>query len=116
MIIGDQKILTLPGEMFANTVYGSYNDSDTSSGTWCSRQSKPLVEICDDENLIVFGVTDDMTGYYLPPNDFVLNEKQPFLTSARDRFGKNHYHETNSMGVNTQKVIADTFERVVNNN
>jgi hypothetical protein len=117
MIIGDQKILTLPGEMFANTVYGSYNDSDTSStGLGAAVNPKPLVEICDDENLIVFGVTDDMTGYCLPPNDFVLNKNQPFLTSARDRFGKNHYHETNSMGVNTQKVIADTFERVVNNN
>ena len=116
MNIGDQKILTLPGENFINTVVGHYDDEEHSTtGKGPEINPEPLCEICDDENLIVFGVTNDMTGYVVPPNDFVLNPTQPFLNGVHDRFDKNHYHETNSMGINTQKIIADTFKKVVNN-
>ena len=62
---------------------------------------------------VVFGVSNDMTGYCVPPNDFVLNKTQPYLNTARDRFDRRHYHETNSMGPNTQRVIKETFEDIL---
>ena len=65
--------------------------------------------------MITFGVTNDMTGYVVPPNDFVLHPTQPYLNGWRDRFDKNHYHETNSMGPKSQKAIADTFSKVLRN-
>ena len=114
MIIGDQKILLLPGENFVNTVYGSYTPAERSStGEGPEVNPQPLCEICGDPEIIEFGVTNDMTGYVVPPNDFVLNKTQPFLNSTHDRFDDNHYHETNSMGINSQKVIADNFKAVV---
>ena len=63
--------------------------------------------------LIVYGNTNDMTGYVVPPNDFVLHPTQPYLIPTHDRFDDDHYHETNSMGPDTQRVIADTFREVV---
>lgn len=113
MTFGDQKVLLLPGENFVNTVYGSYTPAETSStGEGPEINPEPLCEIANDPEMISFGVSNDMTGYVVPPNDFVLNPTQPFLNGTKDRFDKNHYHETNSMGINTQKTIADTFRSV----
>ncbi|MBQ4338961.1 MAG: hypothetical protein IJC37_06005 [Clostridia bacterium] len=114
MTIGDQKLLFLPGESFVSTVYGSYNDAETSStGEGPEVNPLPLAEIAGDDSMITFGVSNDMTGYVVPVNEFVLNPTQPYLNGYRDRFDRNHYHETNSMGLLTQKTIADAFAAVV---
>ena len=116
MTIGSQKFLTLPGENFINTVYGGYMDAEHSTtGKGPEINPVPLCEICGDPEMIAVGVTNDMTGYVVPPNDFVLNPTQPYLNGTKDRFGDNHYHETNSMGPATQKTIADTFAMMVRN-
>ena len=114
LTIGSQKLLTLPGENFVNTVYGGYTDAEHSStGMGPEINPAPLCEICRDPDLIAVGVTNDMTGYVVPPNDFVLNPTQPYLNGTHDRFDENHYHETNSMGPDTQRVIAETFAGMV---
>ncbi|MBP3328322.1 MAG: hypothetical protein J6L91_05390 [Clostridia bacterium] len=114
MEIGSQKILLLPGEMFQSAVFGGYDEAEISStGLGPEVNPTPLVEVANDPNLVVFGVSNDMTGYCVPPNDFVLNQTQPYLNTARDRFDRRHYHETNSMGPNTQRVIKETFEDIL---
>ncbi|MCR5150732.1 MAG: hypothetical protein K6B52_05865 [Clostridiales bacterium] len=114
MSIGDKKILFLPGESFMPTVYGPYMDAEHSTtGKGPEINPAPLAEIAGESDLIVYGETNDMTGYVVPPNDFVLNPTQPFLNGVHDRFDDNHYHETNSMGINSQKAIADAFAGVV---
>ena len=114
LTLGTQKVLTLPGENFVNTVYGGYTDAEHSAtGMGPEVNPAPLCEICNDPDLIVVGVTNDMTGYVVPPNDFVLNPTQPYLNGTHDRFDENHYHETNSMGPDTQRVIAETFAGMV---
>lgn len=112
--VGGQKLLFLPGENFVPTVYGGYEPAATSgTGKGPEINPAPLCEICGDDSLIVYGVTNDMGGYVIPPNDFVLHPTQPYLNSTHDRFDDNHYHETNSMGPKTQGVIAETFRQVV---
>ena len=116
MTIGDQKILLLPGENFVSTVYGGYMDAQNSTtGLSPDVNAEPLADIAGDHEMIAFGVTNDMTGYCVPKNDFVLHPTQPYLNSTRDRFNENHYHETNSMGPETHKVIAETLKMVVKN-
>lgn len=113
MRIGDQKILLLPGENFISTVYGSYMPADVApTGKGPEINPTPLAEIAGDKSMIVFGVSNDMTGYVVPPNDFILNPTQPYLNGTKDKNGLNHYHETNSMGFGTQQTIADTFAEV----
>ncbi|MBR3620598.1 MAG: hypothetical protein IKN56_03750, partial [Clostridia bacterium] len=114
MTIGDAKIVLLPGESFVSTVYGSYIPKELSTtGEGPEINPEPLCEICNDPNLIAYGNTNDMTGYVVPPNDFILNKTQPFLNGTKDKNGLNHYHETNSMGINSQKAIADNFRDMV---
>lgn len=114
MTIGSQKIILLPGESFVSTVYGSYIPKELSTtGEGPEINPAPLCEICSDKDVIVFGNTNDMTGYVVPPNDFILNKTQPFLNGTKDKNGLNHYHETNSMGYHSQQAIADAFEDMV---
>ena len=114
MTLGGQKLLLLPGECFVSTVYGGYYDAEHSpTGDGPEVNAPPLAEVVKDENLIVYGVTNDMTGYCMERNVFVLNPTQPYLNTATDRFGERHYHETNSMGPRTHEVIAKTLAQVV---
>ena len=114
MTFGDQKILLLPGENFVNTVFGGYEPAEKSTtGKGPEINPEPLADIAGDHDMIAFGVTNDMTGYVVPPNDFVLNPTQPYLNGYKDRFGDNHYHETNGMGLGSQKAIADAFRAMV---
>lgn len=112
--LGDQKILLLPGESFPETVYGGYASAEESAtGKGPEINSTPLIEIAGDDDLLVFGVTNDMTGYVVAPNDFVLHKTQAYLSNGRDRFDRSHYHETNSLGYLASQTIADVFEDVV---
>ena len=69
--------------------------------------------VADDDNLIVFGLANDMTGYMVPPNDFILNEYGPYLDTATDRFGGRHYHETNSLSPKMTQIVSDTFAGIL---
>lgn len=113
--IGDLQILTLPGEAFPECVYsGGYSPAETSAtGKGPEINPTPLAEIAKDDNLVIFGVTNDMTGYIVPPNDSILHPTQPYLSSVRDRFDRNHYHETNSLGSRIAFVVADTFRSIM---
>lgn len=112
--IGGVHILTMPGEMFPELVWsGGYEGADTSStGESADVDPTSLCEIFDDPDIIVFGVTNDMAGYAIARNDFVLDGRMPYLNRATDRFGRSHYHETNSCGIDTGDTIADTCKRI----
>ena len=112
--IGGVQILTMPGEMFPELVWaGGYESAETSAtGEGVEIDPTPLSEIFEDNGLMIFGVTNDMAGYAIAPNDFVLDARMPYLNRGTDRFGRSHYHETNSCGVNTGHVIADACRRI----
>lgn len=112
--IGSQKILLLPGEAVPEFVFDHYSPAETSAtGKGPEINAKPLVRVADDDNLIVFGLANDMTGYMVPLNDFILNETGPYLNTAKDRFGNRHYHETNSLGPKITQVVSDTFAGIM---
>lgn len=114
MKFGSKQMLLLPGEMFPSTVYGGYDEAVESSTGLDPKVNPPaLADVADDPDLLVFGVTNDMTGYVVPPNDFVLNKTQPYLNTARDRFDNRHYHETNSLGDKSQLVIEQEFAKIM---
>ncbi len=112
--IGGKKMLLLPGELFPELVFGgalSAEESGTGKGTEIN--PKLLCDIVNDKNILVFGLANDELGYILPPNDFVLNSKSPYIENGRDKHDRRHYEETNSMGPNTAQVIADAVEEII---
>ena len=114
MKIGSQQILLMPGELFPEVAYGGYDSAENSAtGRGPEIDPKPLVDIAEDENLLIFGVTNDMTGYVVAPNDFILHKTQPYLSNGRDRFDRSHYHETNSMGYSAAQTLTDEFADIM---
>ncbi len=114
MKIGTQQVLLIPGEAFPEIAYGgaaSAEESSTGRGTEINPPT--FVEIADDENLLVFGVSNDFTGYVVPPNDFILHKTQPYLSTGKDKFDRGHYHETNSLGYSAAKTLSDTFADIM---
>lgn len=115
MEIGEQKIVFIPGESFVQTVYGGYCSAEESSNNKsCDSNPPSLADIAGDPDLIAFGVSNDMIGYIVPESEFLLHPTQPYLSKGKDRLGRSHYHETNSMGFQTQRVFADTFSSMIN--
>lgn len=114
MKIGSQQIIIMPGELFPEIAYGGYASAeDSATGRGAEINPKPLTEIAEDENLLVFGNTNDMTGYVVAPNDFVLHKTQPYLSNGKDRFDKGHYHETNSMGYSASHTLTEKFAEIM---
>ena len=112
--IGGKKLLLLPCEIFPELVFGGALSAEE-SGTGKGQEINPklLSEIVNDENILVFGLANDELGYVLPPNDFVLNEKLPYMDNGRDVHGRRHYEETNSMGPDMANVLAETLEDII---
>lgn len=112
--IGGIEILTMPGEMFPELVWnGGYCGAEASAtGDGAEINPETLASIFKNDDILIFGVTNDMAGYALAENDFVLHDTMPFVSRGTDRFGRNHYHETNSCGIKTGKVISQVCREI----
>ncbi|MDR2686387.1 MAG: hypothetical protein LBB75_01430 [Oscillospiraceae bacterium] len=108
---GGLEMLFLPCELFPELAYGGYLAAgESATGLGPEANPKPLCEIAGNPGLLVFNLCNDMTGYVVPPNDWVLNEKTPYVNGGKDSAGRNHYEETNSLGPRTAEIIAGTFQ------
>lgn len=100
--IGNVTLALLPGEVFPELVFGTEEEEDPVG----------LAEIAAShgvENLVVVGLANDELGYVVPPSDFVLDEKLPFVREAEG----DHYEETNSVGIHGASVLAKAFEKAL---
>lgn len=112
--IGEKNLLLLPGELFPELAYGGYLPADASAtGKGGEINPVPLTQIAGDPSLLIVGMANDEIGYIVPPNDFLLHPDLPYFRSTRDRFDRNHYEETNSLGQDTAQTIADVFASVM---
>jgi hypothetical protein len=112
--IDSLKMLLLPGEIFPELVYGGYLSAEESSlGQGPEVNPKPLTEIADDENLMIFGLANDEIGYIVTPNDFFIHPVSSYLDGGKDATGRRHYEETNSLGPNTAHKIAEVFTEIM---
>ena len=101
LAFGDRQILLVPGELFPELVTG-----DPFAGASPENiNPEPLAGLLGSEPL-VFGLCDDEIGYIVPPNDFLLHSSRPYTMEAIDRFGRDHYEETNSVGQTAATAIA----------
>ena len=65
------------------------------------------------EKLIVLGLCNDELGYIVPLSDFKLNDELPYIEPLKVTSGENHYEETNSLGPRTAEIIANAFEKAL---
>ena len=112
--LGTQQILLLPGEPFPEVIYGGAADAEHSAtGKGTDINPTPIIDIVGDKDLLVYCVTNDMTGYCVTPNDFILHKTQPYIEQGKDGFDRRHYHETNSLGYLTNETIAENVADIM---
>ena len=110
--LGDILIALLPGEIFPELVLGEMFARTVKDAV----NPEPLKEIAQRygyENLLIIGLANDELGYIVPPSDFLLNEKLPYIERTRDERGEDHYEETNSVGPECAVKIAEAFENAL---
>ena len=112
--LGTQQIVLLPGEPFPEVIYGGAADAEHSAtGKGTDINPTPIIDIVGDKDLLVYCVTNDMTGYCVTPNDFILHKTQPYIEQGKDGFDRRHYHETNSLGYLTNETIAENVADIM---
>lgn len=111
---GGLNMLLLPGELFPELAYGGYLTKEESSiDVPPTINPAPLCEIAQDDDLLIFGLANGEIGYILTPNDYLLHDTLPFIDQPKDKFGRKHYPETNSLGPRTAYDIAKTFKSII---
>lgn len=107
--LGDIALGLIPGEIFPELVLGGQFGQMNPDGV----NPKPLREIAAANgisDLLIIGLSNDELGYIVPPSDFLLNEEAPYLLRITDKYGEDHYEETNSVGPMCAIAVADAFE------
>lgn len=103
--LGGVDILLVPGELFTELATGAYLDERHAASPH-RKNPEPLNSIFGGR-VRIFGLANDEIGYIMPPNDFFINKRLPYLSDGTDRNGKKHYEETNSLGPDTANKIAE---------
>ena len=96
--LGDLTLALLPGEAFPELVYST---GENTLGA--------VAKAYGIGEMMVVGLANDEIGYIVPPDDFVLHEKLPYLQEAKG----DHYEETNSVGPNCAADLAEAFEEAL---
>lgn len=112
VMLDDLALLLIPGEIFPELISGeSYGDSNPAGVN-----PRPLKDIAREygiNELLIIGLANDELGYIIPPSDFLLNEKLPYVNRITDANGEDHYEETNSVGPTCAGRIAEALEAVL---
>lgn len=112
--LGDEELgmYLIPGELFPELYNGEFLSADESSSGE-NAQYKILKEQGNTKHNFVVGLCNDELGYIVPENDFFLDPKTPYINSGNDRFGRNHYEETNSTGPKTARTLLDAMDKLI---
>ncbi len=94
------KILTAPGEIMPEIVYGNfYSAAESFNGTEYPHKALNT-HFADTDDVLVFGLCNDALGYFVPDNDY----------SASNEDG--HYEETVSTGGTSASTLSVAFENL----
>ncbi|MBQ8227989.1 MAG: hypothetical protein IJZ88_03150 [Clostridia bacterium] len=112
--LGDKDIgmFLIPGELFPELFNGEFlSEKDAANGV--KAKYNVLCRQGDAKHKFVVGLCNDELGYIIPDNDFYLDAKMPYINSGNDKFGRNHYEETNSTGPETARTLLDAVEKII---
>lgn len=106
--LGDIAIALIPGEPFPELINGkAYGDANPDGINPQSLES--IAHANGVETLLTIGLSNDEIGYIVPPSDFLVHEKLPYIEKIEDYKGENHYEETNSVGPACADALSKAF-------
>jgi hypothetical protein len=117
--LGPIRMLTIPGELLPELAIGGYDGSHTNIGEsddLIVDAESPLVpdlslapagpylkEQMGAAHGWIVGLGNDELGYIIPPYNFILSDRLPYLDEAEG----DHYEETNSLGPETAPRVLE---------
>ena len=121
--LGPASIITNPGELLPELFIGGYGGEYAGKYTFIdltkpnapdvSKAPQPpyLLDVMDGERAhrMTFGLTEDFIGYIVPRYNWVLDEKNPYLSEAKG----DHYEETNSVGPLAEPQVVGTMRQLI---
>ncbi len=114
MELGNAQIgmFLIPGELYPELESGNFlSAAESANGT--QAEYKVLSEMTDCEHSFVVGLCNDELGYIIPDNDFMLHEWLPYFNIPHDSFGREHYEETNSVGIDTARTLLNAMDELI---
>jgi hypothetical protein len=111
-------IISAPGEMFSETVWGlppDLNDPSQVQKYWPQGRDKhaqnytlqyTLKDFLFSDFLFLYGLGNDELGYLVPESDFI--RYHPLFDSEPP----DHYEESNSVGPKNEEMLKDVYTRV----
>ena len=111
--LGDTALLLIPGEIFPELVWGGGRENPSNPGAVNPEPLSGIMERYGLADSFPVGLADDELGYIVPPNDFLTDTAAPYLNAAEPEDGSRHYEETNSVGVNCARKIAENLEKIL---
>ncbi|MBO5360193.1 MAG: hypothetical protein J6B25_05045 [Clostridia bacterium] len=108
----DIGMYLIPGELFPELYNGEFM-TEAESGTGKAADYKVLSKMGGAKHHFVIGLCNDELGYIIPDNDFVINERMPYINKGKDRFGRDHYEETNSTGRETARTLLESSDKLI---
>jgi hypothetical protein len=112
IMLDEIAVLLIPGEMFPELISGEAYGNANPSGV----NPKPFKDIAREygiNELLIIGLANDELGYIIPPSDFLVNDKLPYVSRVTDTNGEDHYEETNSVGPACAGCIAEALDNVL---
>ncbi len=122
--IGKAQIICVPGELDPALFIGGYDGSSTPDGEQIvvttatnppDLSKAPMGPYLKDharpdaEHVFLFGLTNDMLGYFVPEFDYQLHPFNPYFDEADG----DHYEETNSVGIDGWPNIKGHLEQLL---
>lgn len=105
--LGDVALALVPGELFPELENGRFLKPE---------DPVPLEKLAAEAGfaaMVTVGLANDELGYIVPPSQFLVDPRLPYLTeTAKDALGETHYEETNSVGPETARCISEGFRQL----
>ena len=116
--LGPLRLLTVPGELTPELAIGGYDgsrvnttevpfidpDSENPPDVASAPEGPYLKDQMAGEHNWIIGLGNDEVGYLVPPYDYILDERSPYISEAPG----DHYEETNSIGPSTVPAVLET--------
>lgn len=101
----------IPGELYPELYSGNFLPAEEAANGFAA-DYKPLSQMTDCERSFVVGLCNDALGYIIPDNDYLNNEWLGYFDICKDRFGRTHYEETNSVGPDEARAILEAMDEL----
>lgn len=106
--LGDLLVAGVPGELYPELVYGSFQEPADAAADFPEAKLEPtVVGMVGEKKWMLFGLANDEVGYLIPKRQW--DRKKPFAYGKK----KSQYGEANACGPEAAGIVMEGLRRCV---